>query len=62
LDEPFGIRSPFGGAAFSLPLILMEAFGCSGGKMEKETEGSGYFEVDDAKKDGQYDVKLRTLS
>jgi hypothetical protein len=27
--------------------------------MEKETEGSGYFEVDDAKrKDGRYDIKL----
>ena len=37
----------------------LEAFGCAGGKMEKETEGSGYFEVDDAKcKDGQYDIKL----
>jgi hypothetical protein len=30
-----------------------------GRKMEKETEGSGYFEVDDAKcRDGQYDIKL----
>lgn len=37
----------------------LEAWGCTGGKMEKETEGSGYFEVDDAKcKDGQYDIKL----
>jgi hypothetical protein len=27
----------------------LEAVGCTGGKMEKETEGSGYFEVDDAK-------------
>jgi hypothetical protein len=37
----------------------LEALGCTGGKMEKETEGSGYFEVDDAKcKDGQYDIKL----
>ena len=37
----------------------LEARGCTGGKMEKETEGSGYFEVDDAKcKDGQYDFKL----
>jgi hypothetical protein len=27
--------------------------------MEKETEGSGCFEVDEAKcKDGQYDIKL----
>ena len=32
----------------------LEAFGCTGGKME-----NGYFEVDDAKcKDGQYDIKL----
>jgi hypothetical protein len=37
----------------------IEAVGCTGGKMEKETEGSGYFEVDDAKcRDGQYDIKL----
>jgi hypothetical protein len=37
----------------------LEAWGCTGGKMEKETEGSGYFEVDDAKcRDGQYDIKL----
>jgi hypothetical protein len=37
----------------------LEAHGCTGGKMEKETEGSGYFEVDDAKcRDGQYDIKL----
>jgi hypothetical protein len=38
---------------------VLEAWGCSGGKMEKETEGNGYFEVDDAKcKNGQYDIKL----
>ena len=37
----------------------LEALGCTGGKMEKEDEGSGYYEVDDAKcKDGQYDIKL----
>jgi hypothetical protein len=37
----------------------LETHGCTGGKMEKEAEGSGYFEVDDAKcKDGQYDIKL----
>jgi uncharacterized tellurite resistance protein B-like protein len=37
----------------------MEAFGCTGGKMEKETEAGGTFEVDDAKcRDGQYDIKL----
>jgi hypothetical protein len=37
----------------------MEAWGCSGGKIEQETEGSGIYEVDDAKcKDGQYDLKL----
>ena len=33
--------------------------GCSGGEMEKESEGAGYFEVDDAKcKNGQFDIKL----
>ena len=38
---------------------VLEALGCTGGKMEKETEGSGYFEIDDAKcKDGQFDIKL----
>jgi hypothetical protein len=37
----------------------LAAWGCTGGKMEKETEASGYFEVDDAKRrDGQYDFKL----
>jgi hypothetical protein len=37
----------------------LQAWGCSGGKMEKETEATGAFEVDDAKcRDGQYDIKL----
>ncbi len=37
----------------------LQVLGCTGGKMEKETEASSYFEVDDAKcKDGQYDIKL----
>ena len=37
----------------------LETVGCSGGNMEKETEGSGFYEVDDAKcRDGQYDIKL----
>ena len=37
----------------------LEVFGRTDDKMEKETEGSGYLEVDDAKcKDGQYDIKL----
>ncbi len=35
------------------------AWGCKGGEMEKETEGSGVFEVDDADcPGGQYDIKL----
>jgi len=33
--------------------------GCFGGEMEKESEGTGFYEVDDATcKDGQYDIKL----
>jgi hypothetical protein len=37
----------------------LQAWGCSGGKMEQETEGTSVYEVDDAKcKDGQYDIKL----
>jgi hypothetical protein len=37
----------------------LQAWGCSGGKMEQETEATGVYEVDDAKcKDGQYDIKL----
>ena len=38
----------------------LQALGCTGGKMEKETEGSGYFEIDDANCNwgGQYDIKL----
>lgn len=35
-------------------------WGCEGGRIEKESEGTGVFEVDDAKcKDGkQYDFRL----
>ena len=37
----------------------LQVLGCTGGKMEKETEASSYFEVDDAQcKDGQYDIKF----
>ena len=37
----------------------LQAWGCSGGKIEQETEASSVYEVDDAKcKDGQYDIKL----
>jgi len=37
----------------------LQAWGCSGGKMEQETEATGVFEVDDAKcRDGQYAIKL----
>jgi hypothetical protein len=37
----------------------MQVWGCTGGKMEQETEASGIFEVDDAKcHGGQYDIKL----
>lgn len=38
----------------------LEAAGYSGGEFEKETEGSGVYEVDDAKdKSGaQFDIKL----
>ena len=39
--------------------VALDAWGCSGGKMEKETEATGIYEVDDAKcRDGQYDIKL----
>lgn len=38
----------------------VKAWGCTGGEMEKETESSGLYEVDDAKcSDGKkYDLKL----
>jgi hypothetical protein len=37
----------------------LQARGCTGDKMEQETEGSGVYEVDDAKCHGaQYDIKL----
>ncbi len=37
----------------------MKAWGCSGGEIEKETEGTSVFEVDDAEcPQGQYDLKL----
>jgi hypothetical protein len=35
------------------------ALGCEGGKWEKETEGTGVYELDDAKcKGGNYDLKF----
>jgi len=39
---------------------VLAAMGCEGGEQEKETEGSGAFEVDDAKCKfgGQWDIKL----
>lgn len=38
----------------------LSAWGCTGGEIEKESEGTGVFEVDDAKcKDGQqFDIKI----
>ena len=43
--------------------VALEVLGCTDGKMEKETEGSGCFEVDGAKcKNGQYDSKLDKTS
>jgi hypothetical protein len=37
----------------------LKPWGCSGGKMEQETEATGVYEVDDAKcTGGQYDIKL----
>ncbi|MCH9806216.1 MAG: PepSY domain-containing protein [Alphaproteobacteria bacterium] len=38
----------------------LSAWGCEGGTYEKESEGTGVFEIDDAKcKDGQqFDIKL----
>ncbi|MGD9784987.1 MAG: hypothetical protein AB7E80_14580 [Hyphomicrobiaceae bacterium] len=37
----------------------LSGIGCSGGEMEKETEATGVYEIDDAKcKDGQFDIKL----
>jgi hypothetical protein len=37
----------------------LKLWGCSGGEMEQETEGTGIYEVDDAEcSDGQYDIKL----
>ena len=46
-------------AEFEKIKAALEVLGCTDGKIEKETEGSGCFEVDDAKcKDGQCDIKL----
>lgn len=38
----------------------LAALGCEGGEMEKESEASGVFEIDDAKCKigGQFDIKL----
>ena len=39
---------------------ILSAWGCEGGRIEKESEAGGVFEVDDAKcKDGgQYDFRI----
>ena len=52
--------SPVSAAEAAKIQAALEPLGCTGGKMEKETEGSGYFEVDDAicNWGGQYDIKL----
>ncbi len=41
---------------------VLAAMGCEGGEMEKETEGTGAYEVDDAKCKfgGQWDIKLNS--
>ena len=37
----------------------VEAWGCSGGTYEKESEATGVYEAEDVKcKDGQYDFRL----
>lgn len=40
----------------------LAAMGCEGGELEKETEGTGAFEVDDAKCKfgGQWDIKFNS--
>ena len=54
--EDLARRKRPSGAHFDA-FIVMKA--STDGKMEKETEGSGLYEVDDAKcRDGQYDIKL----
>jgi hypothetical protein len=40
----------------------VEAWGCSGGTYEKESEGTGVYEAEDVKcKDGQYDFRLNFM-
>jgi hypothetical protein len=49
---------PSGDEATKVKATLTE-WGCEGGTIEKETEATGVFEVDDAKcKGAQYDIKL----
>jgi hypothetical protein len=56
---PLFANSPVTPAEAEKIQAALAAWGCTGGKMEKETEATGYFEVDDAKcKEGQYDFKL----
>jgi hypothetical protein len=43
--------------------FALEVLGCTDGKMEEKAEGSGCFDLDEAKcKDGQYDRKLEKTS
>ena len=40
-------------------MAAVEAWGCSGGTYEKESEATGVYEAEDVKcKDGQYDFRL----
>lgn len=60
LSLPAFADTPLTGDEQKQAMAAAAAWGCEGGKWEKETEATGVFEVDDAKcKDGHnYDLKF----
>lgn len=59
MSIPAFADAPLSDAEMKSATAAASALGCEGGKWEKESEGTGVFELDDAKcKGGQYDLKF----
>ena len=60
LSSPVFADAPLSDEENKSAVAAAAAWGCQGGKWEKEVDGSGVFELDDAKcKDGaNYDLKF----
>ncbi|CAA2143365.1 PepSY domain-containing protein [Hyphomicrobium sp. ghe19] len=60
MSMPAFADTPLSEAEMKSATAAAAAVGCEGGKWEKESEGSGVYELDDAKckEGGQYDLKF----